>query len=88
MRLTIPDASAVVWRRWDDELVVFNRVSGDTHLLSGPAGRILEMLLHAPHSIGDVKSTLASSGQQQDVLLSNGEIEQALGDLRRLGLLG
>jgi PqqD family protein of HPr-rel-A system len=29
---------------WDDECVVFNQLSGDTHLLSASAGRILLQL--------------------------------------------
>lgn len=33
---------------WDDECIVFNHLSGDTHLLSALAGQILLKLQQAP----------------------------------------
>src|SRR5947208_8984501 len=44
-RWAVPDANALVWRVWDDEFLVYNSASGQTHhlnLLAGEALRSLE----------------------------------------------
>ena len=44
-RWTVPDANALVWRIWDDESLVYNTASGQTHhlnLLAGEALRSVE----------------------------------------------
>jgi PqqD family protein of HPr-rel-A system len=42
---------AIVWRRWDDEIVVYNEATGNTHHL-GPLGSdVLLMLLRHPAGI-------------------------------------
>ena len=44
-RWAVPDPNALVWRTWDDEFLVYNTASGQTHyfnLLAGEALRSLE----------------------------------------------
>jgi PqqD family protein of HPr-rel-A system len=44
-RWGVPDANALAWRVWDDEFLVYNTASGQTHhlnLLAGEALRSLE----------------------------------------------
>ena len=41
----VPDVNALVWRMWEDEFLVYNTTSGQTHhlnLLAGEALRSLE----------------------------------------------
>jgi PqqD family protein of HPr-rel-A system len=44
-RWTVPDPHALAWRTWDDEFLIYNTISGQTHhlnLLAGEALRSLE----------------------------------------------
>ena len=47
-RWTVPDANALVWRIWDDEFVVYNTASGQTHHLNLLAGEALRSLAASP----------------------------------------
>jgi PqqD family protein of HPr-rel-A system len=43
-RWTVPDANALAWRVWDDEFLVYNTASGQTHHLNFLAGEALRSL--------------------------------------------
>lgn len=44
---------------WDDEVVVYNNLSGDTHLLDGDSMALLERLHASAASIGDLVTTFS-----------------------------
>lgn len=46
--------SKLLWRRWDDEYVVFNPSSGDTHVLNHVAAEALKRLERSPADAGDL----------------------------------
>ena len=46
-------------RRWNDEVVVYDDRSGDTHLLDDACGRVLERLLTARASDEDLAALFA-----------------------------
>jgi PqqD family protein of HPr-rel-A system len=43
-RWAVPEGNALVWRIWDDEFLVYNAVSGQTHHLNFLAGEALRSL--------------------------------------------
>ena len=45
---------------WDDETVVYNPLSGDTHLLDAATADILNMLRHAPLDHSGIMQALPS----------------------------
>ncbi|WP_332876020.1 HPr-rel-A system PqqD family peptide chaperone [Massilia sp. S19_KUP03_FR1] len=47
-------------RGWQDEFVVYNNLSGDTHLLDGDTLSLLAQLRHAPASIAALCQALGS----------------------------
>ena len=47
-------------RVWDDEVVVFNHASGQTHLLDALSNTVLARFENRPWPIGDLAQSLAS----------------------------
>ncbi|MEH6433581.1 HPr-rel-A system PqqD family peptide chaperone [Massilia sp. DD77] len=48
----------LAWREWDDEAVVFNDLSGATHMLSLVAVEVLDLLRAAPRGAADLAALL------------------------------
>ena len=68
---------------WDDECVVFNHLSGDTHLLSALAGQILLKLQQAPlHA-----ASLAVDAMLESSTQSGHEFDDILAELSALALI-
>jgi hypothetical protein len=80
-----PDLTA--WRRWVDELVLFDGGSGDTHLLSGVSGWVVEMVMHTPHSISELLPLLADVDEHHGVKLGVAELDLVLSDLCQRALV-
>jgi PqqD family protein of HPr-rel-A system len=60
---------------WDDECVVFNHLSGDTHLLSALAGQILLKLQQTPEDVvsldaGTVQPCAVEAGSEFDSIVA------------------
>ena len=53
-------ASALEWRSWDDEFVVYNDLTGSTHRLDAVAARILQELSRQPATLDEIVSQLAT----------------------------
>lgn len=51
---------------WDDEFVVYNNLSGDTHLLDGDSMALLAHLQAAPASIDALVATFVASVDSDD----------------------
>ena len=54
-------------RCWSEEWVATDAISGDTHLLSFPAGFILNQLRAGPATATELASLLKFSGQMETV---------------------
>lgn len=78
---------ALHFRSWEDELVVYNSLSGDTHLLGSAAAHVLLKLRQAPADAASLAESLAPLLQtdlDEELAL---EIEQLLADLDSLALI-
>lgn len=69
---------------WDDEYVVYNNLSGDTHLLSGDAMQILLALRTAPADAASLSASLKEPDSDADVSAAVSEI---LSELDKLSLI-
>lgn len=59
------------WKRWDNEFVVYNPLSGDTHLLDRFSGEILKSLQDMPKSQLDLAFSLSKEiGTNADEVLT------------------
>lgn len=66
---------------WDGEYVVYNDLSGDTHLLGTAAQELLSILRQAPLTLAALAGRLGLDDGQ------HGELEELLAGLARLGLV-
>jgi PqqD family protein of HPr-rel-A system len=74
-------------RSWDDDVVAYNAVSGDTHLLGAAAGHILAQLKRAPF---DEAALIQSLCETLDVELCPEltlHVRSILADLHKLALI-
>jgi len=79
---------ALHFRCWDDEFVVYNNLSGDTHLLGSAAAQILLKLQQAPSDAIALAESLAPQLQAEmeiDKELVD-QISRLLADLHTLAL--
>ena len=76
----------LVCREWDGEAVLYNDLSGNTHLLDGAAIDVLQALRAAPLDAAALAQGLAERfGATADEL--SPEIEDMLAELARLDLI-
>ena len=81
-------ADRVCWRNWDGELVVFNDLTGSTHLLNPLAGLVLKLLSESGVARGVAE--LAKTIGRSETIEPDAELIEAvwavLTDLERIGL--
>ena len=79
---------ALAWRRFDDELVIYNDATGSTHQLGALAGEIMQSLIQNPSGmdlyalVRDLTARVELAGDL-DVAT---EVQRALDDLSELHL--
>jgi PqqD family protein of HPr-rel-A system len=87
MQWRVISDSALRFRFWDDEFVVYNSLSGDTHLLGLTAAQILLKLQQAPSTAIALTESLAPllNAKMDDEFVF--QIEHILADLDTLALI-
>jgi len=78
---------ALRFRCWDDEFIVYNSLSGDTHLLGSTAAQILLKLQQAPSyatCLSESLATLPHTEMDDEFVI---QIEHILVDLDTLALI-
>jgi PqqD family protein of HPr-rel-A system len=87
LRLESPDRFA--WRHWDGEFVFFDELSGETRLLHGWAGAVLELIAERQpidiERIGTELATTANLPLDDDL---RDRIREAVDTLRNFVLIG
>ena len=75
------------WRCWDGDYVVFNPLSGQTHLLDIFAGQMLRLITSGTPNIGELRSEAASFLEvEQDDRLAR-TVDELLRRLEAVGLI-
>ena len=74
-------------REWDDEFVLYNNLSGDTHLLDGDSMALLTHLQSAPADIAALVAAFAASVEQEDVTALPDTMATLLDQLKKLYLV-
>ncbi|BDT56898.1 hypothetical protein MasN3_03920 [Massilia varians] len=82
----LASGQALAYRSWDDETVLYNDLSGATHLLGPAALCLLESLRPGPASSAALASTLQAEFDIAGETIG-AELEALLGELSRLGLI-
>jgi PqqD family protein of HPr-rel-A system len=87
LRIYLTTKCPFVKRRWDDEVVVFDELTGDTHLLGGLAGRIFEIVSSSRVSDEELRCALEETAHVNEVGPPPEQISRAVAELRMLGLV-
>jgi PqqD family protein of HPr-rel-A system len=56
----------LVWVTWGEESIVFNKSSGNTHLVNSMAAKILSLLQVQPRSAEEISQSIATEMQLDD----------------------
>jgi PqqD family protein of HPr-rel-A system len=83
---TIRD-DAFLFRAWDDEVVIYDALSGDTHVIDAAAAQILQALQHSPSDVQNLADLLAVQLQCEPGDELNQDIEAMLSDMAALSLV-
>lgn len=78
---------ALEFRRWDEEVIVYNALSGDTHLLDLSAAEILLTLRHETLDMLSLARLLAHKWQCDPTPDFLDELEMTLSDMHALSLV-
>ena len=84
-RLTSPAPLPV--RVWDGEVVVYNPLSGDTHLLDIVTGELLQLIIAGPATVAALREAAATLLEVPDDDRLGQHVGQALAALDELGLI-
>jgi len=88
MRWTIRQGGQLEWRSWgDDEYLVFDAASGDTHLVNLVTAELLRLLEASALDEQELCVMLAESIQVEDDARLRSSIADLLGYLDRVGLV-
>jgi PqqD family protein of HPr-rel-A system len=78
---------SLFWQRWSDEPVVYNVASGNTHVISPIAAKILQRLDQQPSTTTQLAENIASEFNVESDQEVVEQVEQLIGDLDELGLV-
>jgi len=87
MQWRVISDSALHFRSWNDEFVVYNSLSGDTHLLGAIAAQVLLRLQQTPSDVITLAVSLAPLMQAEMDEEFSLQIEHVLADLDKLALI-
>lgn len=80
-------ASPLPLRVWDGEVVVYNPLSGDTHLLDVLTGELLRVIMTGPAAVASLRRSAAQFLDVADDDRLGQHVGQALAALDELGLI-
>jgi PqqD family protein of HPr-rel-A system len=87
MRWTVPKRNGLAWRVWDDEFLVYNTGSGQTHHLNFLAGEALRSLEAEAADVGELVSRLANQFEISEGSSPLQMIDRLIHELDELGLI-
>lgn len=68
----LPEGASLLWQSWDeDEVIVFNRASGQTHLLDAFSAAVLRQIEAAPTTLPDLRRYFATGFALDESALSD-----------------
>lgn len=87
VRWKVNPAFPLQWQVWDDEFVVYNTGSGDTHLLDTLAAEVLQSLEIESADLPELIDRVAASLRIEPDSKFSDYLEQLLYDFHKLGLI-
>ena len=82
----LPTGVSLLWQSWDEEeVIVFNRASGQTHLLDAFSAAVLRRIEACPGTISELRRYFASGYELDEDILSE-RLDMVCRRFRQLGL--
>ena len=81
------DQSPVSIRFFDDDAVVFNARSGETHLLQLPAARVLRAIISGCSDVRDLERLLEGGREDPIAIEAHDVVLNAISEFSHLGLI-
>jgi len=75
------------WKSWNDEYVVFDETSGQTHQLSSVHAFVLHLLTENPHTQSPLVSALLLAIPSADAFTLTEQVQSVLRELESSGLV-
>jgi PqqD family protein of HPr-rel-A system len=75
------------WAGWNDEYVVFDEASGQTHQLDAVRAYVLNLLTEGPHSLADIRRALAQDAAPAADAIGDEILHTILGEFESHGLV-
>jgi PqqD family protein of HPr-rel-A system len=85
--IKVPDNAHFLFKYWDGECVVYNNLSGETHLIEENSALLLSLINESPKSYTALLDTLTSNDgdtSQQDI---NNYLTETLAHFQALNLI-
>ncbi len=54
----IPAGQEILWRHWEGDYVIFNSLSGETHILDITSGKVLKRIMKGPSTTEGIRSEI------------------------------
>ena len=86
-RWVAPQEAEIHWENWGGQYAVFDARSGDTHLLSEPTARLLQLLVRSPGTASEITEALCREAGEQRETHSQADTEVLLQQLYNVGLI-
>ena len=83
----ITPGQALRHREWQGEVVLYNDLSGDTHLLDESALHLLQLLRNGPASAHALADAMRAAFEADDGEVDDASVAQLLADLQALALI-
>ena len=87
MKWRINSPKSIHIKHWGDEAVVYDTVSGNTHLVGAAAAHILAQILASPSDAGTLTQALFPTEEQQPVNDAMEKVESILAQLADIALI-
>ena len=87
LRWQLSPSGQLHWRQWDEEYLLFNAASGQTHFLNELGAGALQLLQQSPLSVVELSERLAALYELELDAKLQAYINRMVADLGRLGLI-
>ena len=84
----VPESGSLVWEEWESEYTVYDRATGETHLLSLLPAEIIRLLDQGPLSLEVLSREMASLCEVERTPEWDEQMRRVLQDLASLSLVG
>lgn len=84
---SVREPSALLWEHWDEESILFDRRSGQTHLLTASTVQLLSLLEQAPLPASRLIEALSPPVENGSPLMNGEQVDALLHTLAELGLV-